>query len=117
MPGGCVAAPTFDSILCRIDALTAVAMQADLGNLKPSLLRHLAHAKDRTELAEQLEDAGNHRSASNYLKHARRRLNSFRWRIDSRTGRRVIDADTRGALTGMVEPISADAQTLLLSLR
>lgn len=118
LPGSCdgPAAPTFESILCRLDQLIALVDGAqDLGKTKKQLARAAQKARDKTAAAQGLV-GGKRKKVKNALHKASRRMVSFNFRVRSRTGKKVIPEATRTALAALGEPILVDMRTLLKSL-
>ncbi len=115
-PTGCTAGPTFPSIDCRLDLLIGEAHAADLGRLKPGLLRRLDLTKGRTKHAEELSSGGHESTARHTLGGALSSLTTFEQRLQSNNGRRIVPGATRAALLAMADSIHADLQSLLKSL-
>ena len=109
--GGCEVAPTFDSILCRLDALVAwIETSGDLGRMKQGLGASAANARTRCGRAQTATG----RTVSNQLRRCSKTLQSFRHRAGSLLGRKVIAEDVRDLLREEVAgPLRAD----ILSLR
>jgi hypothetical protein len=118
VPGGCSGpdAPTFESIICRLERLVALVQAAqDLGTTKTQLTRASTKALDKTRTAQGLV-GGKRKKVKNSLHKASRKIVSFNARVRSRNGQRKIPAATREALLGLGEPILTDMRTLLKSL-
>ena len=112
--GGCEVAATYDSILCRLDALVAwIESSDDLGRMKSGLAQSAANARTRCGRAS----TSTGRPASNQLKRCSKTLQSFRHRAGSLLGRKVIAEDVRDLLREEVAaPLRADVQTLRRTL-
>jgi len=109
-------APTFASILCRLDALIAlVAGSDDLGKTKQQLTKASAKARDKTVQAESLVGE-KRKKGKNALKKARRKMISFNFRVRSRTGRKIIPEAKRVALDALGIPLQDDMKALFKSL-
>jgi hypothetical protein len=114
LPGECgPRAPTFDSIICRLERLvSAVEGAQDLGRLARGLdgavTKSLAKARD----AKTRADGGDAKKAKKSLKKAAQRLRGFIHKLKSLSGRKVIPSATRMALDDAAEPIAADMNTL-----
>jgi hypothetical protein len=118
IPGTCDGppAPTFESILCRLDALIALVTGSDdLGKTKKQLERASAKAREKTALAQDVVD-DERKKGKNALKKARRKMISFNFRVRSRTGRNVIPQEKRDALDALGIPLQDDMKTLFKSL-
>lgn len=117
LPPTCIAAPTFESILCRLDEAIALVESSDLGDpVAGNLLRSLRNARRKTVDAESRADAGRTRGGKGKLKSAARSLNSVLFRVRSLNGDRRIPAELRAELADLVSPIQDDMKTLRNSL-
>jgi hypothetical protein len=119
LPDCCDVAATFESLNCRIQALSdfiAAAAASDIGDVKPVLLHQMQRAKERKETAEARFAAGRIRSAAHWLKGAIRQMIAFEYRVKSLTGRRETSAATRTKLLQMGDSIKADMTVLMKSL-
>jgi hypothetical protein len=109
----CIAAPTFESILCRLDEAIALVEDSDLSEpTKGNLLRSLQTARDKTMTAESKAAGGSTRGAKGKLKSAARSLNSVLFRLRSLNGRRRIPEELSSQLGDLVSPIQDDMKTL-----
>lgn len=117
LPPACIAAPTFESILCRLDELIELVQGSDIPEpTRGNLLRSLTAARNKTAAGESRFDAGRTRGAKGKLKSAARSLNAVLFRLRSLNGSRRIPADLAEELIGLTSPIQADMQTLRGSL-
>jgi len=109
VPGGCTVDATYDSILCRIDALIVVVQDAtDLGRFQNGVLTSLQHARKQAATAQ----AGKLRTAKNQLKKSAHTLDTFRHKLDSLNAKHVIPADTRSTLRAAADDIRTSINTL-----
>lgn len=118
IPGACDGppAPTFESIICRLEALIAlVAASDDLGKTKTQLTKASAKAREKTVLAQSLV-GGKAKKVKNALKKARRKMISFNFRVRSRAGQKQIPQAKRDALNALGLPLQDDMKTLFKSL-
>jgi hypothetical protein len=117
LPPSCIAAPTFESILCRLDEVIAIVQGSDIPEpTRGNLLRSLTAARNKTAAGESRFDAGRTRGAKGKLKSAARSLNAVLFRLRSLNGSRRIPAELAAELTGLTSPIQADMLTLRGSL-
>ncbi len=112
-----VPAPTFSSIICRLERLV-VAVQAapDLGRLERGLESSVTKALAKAREAQGRAEGGDVKKAKKSLRKAARRLGGFVHRVKSLSGRKVIPTETRTAFLGSAEPIVADMKTLVRGL-
>jgi len=109
---GCTGAPapTFESIICRLDALAAsVQAASDLGATQTPLLNGVNAALSKTQAGNT---ASSRKKASNALKKAARKMIDFGHRLRSLRSRKKIPEATRAGLLAQSEPILADMKTL-----
>jgi hypothetical protein len=109
--GGCTVEATFDSIMCRIDALIDVVGAAtDLGRFKDGSLKSAQKAKKQCGTAQA---AGTGRTALNQLKKCAKTLDSFRHRLSSNNARKTIPQETRDFFRDdLAAPLRSDVNTL-----
>jgi hypothetical protein len=109
--GGCVAGPSYDSILCRIDALVAFVQSAiDLGRVKGGVTSSAQKARRQCGKASQ---AGTGKVVSNQLKKCAKTLDTFRHKLASHSARQIVPETTRAHLRDDVAaPIRTDVNTL-----
>lgn len=113
LPPVCLVAPTFDSILCRLDEAIALVEESALTDpTRRNLLRSLRAARDKTLAAEERVDGGRSRGAKGKLKSAARSVNGALFRLRSLNGSRRIPEDLAAALGDLLPPIQDDMQTL-----
>jgi hypothetical protein len=115
LPAGCAGprAVSFESIICRLDALLATVQAAsDLGTSKTLLANGVTAARSKTQSAEDNVDAGKKKQANNALKKAARKMIDFGHRLRSLRSRKRIPADTRSALLAESQPILDDLKAL-----
>ncbi len=112
--GGCVDEATYDSIICRLDALVAYVQNAtDLGRLKKGLTKSATAARNQCGNG----NATSSKTASNQLKRCAHTLASFRQRLQSLNGRRVVPEATRTYLdTTVVTPLRSDVRAFRRTL-
>jgi hypothetical protein len=112
--GGCAVAATFESILCRLDALEAwIESSSELGRMKAGLAATAGNARDRCGRAQ----ASTGRTVSNQLKRCSKTLASFRHRVGSLIGRKVIAKDVRDLLREEIAgPLRDDVSALRRTL-
>jgi hypothetical protein len=112
----CQVAATFESIDCRLDALTAQIIAAsDVGGIRAGLLLQLGNARTRKEQAETLLAQGKTGKARAALRHAIASMVDFSARLTSPAGRRQIGRGTRQAIAQQGKAIMRDLQKLLQS--
>jgi hypothetical protein len=113
--GGCAAGPTFESILCRLDALVAyVEGAADLGRLQANIGNSARKARKQCGKAA---DATRRKVASNQLKKCAKSLDTFRHKLDSNNAKKIVPEPTRAYLRGDVAaPLRSDVNALRGSL-
>jgi YVTN family beta-propeller protein len=115
---GCVRAPTFASLNCRLAALIAqVDAESTLGNLKRRLLNGVRQAKKRKEKAEATCRNGKRPPASRELRKSFRKMASFVALLRSRRGRQVIPDGVRATIGDAATPIRDDLKALRSSVR
>jgi hypothetical protein len=114
LPGACGAAEaTFDSLHCRLDALSVrLAGADDLGRTKPTLTGQADKLARLLNEAEAADIAGNAKLARNKLKKAGRVAISMGFRVRSNSGRKNISDATRAELTDIVSGFKDDLKTL-----
>src|SRR5262249_8613495 len=106
----CPRAPTFDSILCLLDALVAdVDGAGDLGRLKTGIRNAVAKALTQTAKAR---DAGTGKVAKTQLKKAAHSLTVFEHKLASNNAKKVIPQSTRDRLRAASAVIRGEIQTL-----
>jgi hypothetical protein len=112
--GGCEVSATFESILCRLDALGAwIESSNDLGRMKQGLSASAANARTRCGRAQTATG----RTVTNQLRRCSKTLQSFRHRVGSLIGRRVIAEDVRDLLRdGVAAPLRSDILALRRTL-
>src|SRR6185369_8584782 len=109
LAGTCTIAPTYESILCRLDELIADVSQAsDLGRLKQGIAQAVAKARKQVAKAE----GGSSKVAKNQLKKAAKSLDTFRHKLDSNNAKRLIPKPTRDGLRSRAADIRTDVNTL-----
>jgi hypothetical protein len=114
-PGGCDILPTFASLGCRLDALTAtMSVAGDLGPLRKTLWHRLNRTKPQR--AEALAGARKRRAARACLARAISSLTAFDAIVESPTGQRIIAEATRSSLMTAADSIVRDMQTLRRAL-
>ncbi len=108
--GGCDVSATFESILCRGDALVAyVQGSGDLGRLKQGLVASATKARKQCGKAS----TATHKVASNQLKKCSKTLDTFRHKLDSHSAKKLIVQDVRDYLRNdVVQPLRTDVDTL-----
>jgi hypothetical protein len=114
MPGACgVDAASFDSLECRLDALSVrLAGADDLGRTKTTLTGQADKLAGLLAEAEAADTAGNAKLARNKLKKAGRVAISMGFRVRSNSGRKNISDATRAELTETVNALKNDLKTL-----
>ncbi len=114
LPDDCgVAAPTFASIICRLERLAAdVGASSNLGRLERGLEGSIGKALTKAREAQTRADGGSAKKAKKSLKKARQRLRSFIHKVISLSGRRVLQPETRSAFRDAGAPIVVDMQSL-----
>jgi len=113
--GGCAVEASFDSILCRIDALIAsVNAASDLGRLKQGAVNSVQKAKKQCAKAQ---GAGTGKTALNQLKKCAKTLDSFRHKLASNNARKIIPQETRDFFRDdIAAPLRSDVNALRGSL-
>lgn len=112
-PGQCVVAPTYSSILCRIDALLDdVNGSTALGRSQQSIANALAKARKQVAKAQ----GGSGKVAKNQLKKAAKSLETFRHKLDSHTTKRIIPKPVRDDFRDRAAAIKTDVGTLRATL-
>lgn len=110
LAGGCTLAPTFDSILCLLDALvTDVDGASDLGRLKAGIRSAAVKARKQ---ATKARDAGTGKVAKTQLKKAAHTLTTFEHKLDSNNAKKLIPQATRDALRAQSAQIRGEMQGL-----
>ncbi len=113
----CLDDATFDSILCRLDALIAAVEAGNIGEpTKSNLLNTLRRARARVVDAQERVDDGRIRGAKSKLKSAIRKLTSAGFRLRSLSGRRRVPAELRAELGADANAIRQDLRALLRTL-
>jgi len=108
--GGCAVEATFDSILCRLDALIAEAQTAsDLGRLKGGIVGSAQKAKKQCAKAAML---GTGKSASNQVKKCSKSLDTFRHKLDSNNAHKIVPEATRNLFRDQAAQLRTDANSL-----
>ena len=111
LAGSCVVAPTYESILCRIDLLvTDVTNAGDLGRLKQGILN--AVTKARTQAAKAAAPGTKTKVQKNQLKKCAKSLESFRHKLDSNNAKKIIPQATRDAFRQRAADIKVDVVAL-----
>jgi hypothetical protein len=115
-PSGCTRAPTFDSILCRLDLLAAAVQTADIDRdpLRSVLLRGVARARARVASAEDRLARGG--GARGPLQAAAEELQAFGLQVRAIGGPAAIDGTDRAALRALAHAIEDDVRTLARAL-
>lgn len=108
--GGCDRAPTYASILCRLDALvTDVGAATDLGCLKRGLLGAATKARKQ---ARKAADTAKSKTAKTQLKKCARSLDAFRHKLDSNNAKTIVPAAIRDGFREVANAIKTDATAL-----
>jgi hypothetical protein len=109
--GGCIVEPSFDSILCRIDALIAYLDTAsDLGRTKGAVS---ASARKARKQCGKSQTAGTGKVASNQAKKCAKTLDTFRHKLDSHSAKNIVPEATRNFLRNdIASPLRTDVNTL-----
>lgn len=116
-PAPCLLAPTFPSIVCRIDELAdSVLQDVGAGALGDRLQRALRRAAARTQRGADLAAAGHRRRAGANVRKARRQLARFEAVLALRRARSDIHADVRSGLRTEAERLRQDLALLRASL-
>jgi hypothetical protein len=116
LPTGCTDAATFESILCRIDALIA-AVQANVPEpLRTRLRKRLDRARTLVAAARDKNDAGLETAARGRLRGAAGQLRSFGFMVRSLEGRIFLSQGLRSQLSGDSNAIREDVLALRKSL-
>jgi hypothetical protein len=121
LPGGCEDDQGFDSIICRLEALTdATDTSDDLGGQQGKLVTAADKARMLINRAREKcasDDAEAEKKSGRYLKKAGRKLLGYKRGLTSNKARKVItDEQVRAAFLGMIEPLIADVKGLKGSL-
>ena len=104
------AAATYESILCRLDALlTRVQAEAGLGKFRAKSVKNLEQAKARTASAQANTDVKKARKA---LQQAAKALSTYAHRLGSLNARKKLDATLRTEFQHAGDPIKDDIKTL-----
>jgi hypothetical protein len=110
LPGACVTAPTYESILCRLDLLVAdVTAAGDLGRLQRGLVKSVSKARRQ---AGKAAEASTGKKAKNRLKKCAKTLQSFRHKLDSNNAKKIIPQGTRDGFRTRAEEIGTDVVAL-----
>ena len=116
LPGGCEGVPdgpTFASITCRIDALSArVSAESGLGKFQPKLAHSLDIAKSRSETAQGLCGGGNLKKTRKRLQQTAKALTQYAHRLAGRPARKKLDDTLRMDFLQAGEAIVPDVKTL-----
>jgi hypothetical protein len=113
VPGG----PTFASILCRLDALTArVASESALGDFGPKLGGALARATKRATEAHDLCAASDLKKVRQRLKQVGRALTQYAHRLAGHAARKAITAELRQELLAAGTALKSDVIALRKAL-
>jgi hypothetical protein len=110
--GGCVAAATYDSVRCRIDALLAAVGASDAGALAPKLTTKLTAARAAVDQAEQVLGQRHGKASKIALKKALKALKGYERTLASKKARRTIADATRAELGAPVAELQAHVQGL-----
>jgi hypothetical protein len=111
---GCTAAPTLDSITCRLAELKQLATTApDVGKLRTRLLKMIARAQQDASAAAGASSVKKERV---FLQRLVTVLTSFKFTVTSLHGRRTIGKSTQATLAMLAAGVRTDAQTLRKSL-
>jgi len=117
LPPGCVAAATFDSILCRLDQESEdVANTPELGNAGAKLAGALDKATSNTTKASDSCNAGDSKAAGKQLKKAIRRMIQYNHRLGSNKSRKTIPEEIRTPFLDDGRAIQEDMKALKKSL-
>lgn len=112
----CTAAPTFESIDCRLDALIArLSAATDLGRLRTGLVNAATKAREKKLQAESFDAQGKAKQRRTALRKAVKKLSSFVHKLSSRSSRKIIPAETRQGFIDEANPIVTDLRTLAAS--
>jgi cysteine-rich repeat protein len=104
------AAATFDSILCRLDALIArVKAEGGLGSFQSKSVKSLQQAMVSTQAAQTATKA---KKARKSLQQAAKAITTYAHRLGSLTARKKLDATLRTDFQHAGDPIKADLVTL-----
>jgi cysteine-rich repeat protein len=118
--GGCSGTPdgpTFDSILCRLDALGGrVGAEVGLANFQSKLAKSLQSAASDTDDARTLCAASNAKKAKKRLQEAAKALSQYAHRLASLSARHKLDPTVRTTYLQAGAPIGADLRTLRAGL-
>jgi hypothetical protein len=110
LPGACLVAPTYESILCRIDTLVGdVTSAGDLGRLKQGILNAITKARQQ---AAKAAGAGTGKVAKNQLKKCAKSLESFRHKLDSNNAKKIVPQATRDAFRQRAADVKIDVGAL-----
>ena len=117
LPPGCVAAATFDSILCRLDQESEdVANTPELGNAGTKLAGALNKATSNTTKASDSCNAGDAKAAGKQLKKAIRRMIQYNHRLGSNKSRKTIPEEIRTEFLDDGRAIQEDMKALKKNL-
>jgi hypothetical protein len=117
LPPGCIAAATFDSILCRLGQESEdVANTPDLGAAGPKLAKALNKATSVTTKASDACNTGDSKAAGKSLKKAIRRMIQYNHRLGSNKSRKTIPEEVRTQFLDDGRAIQTDMQALKKNL-
>jgi hypothetical protein len=115
---GCGAgSPTFASLDCRFDALSArLDNEGDLGKIRAPLLEGTGAARANLGEAQTLDTQGRRKQAKGRLRKAIHDVQRVLARLHSRAARRTVPAETLQGLVSALQPLVGDLRTLSRSL-
>lgn len=115
-PQDCAGTPqgaTFDSILCRLDALAArVQGENGLGSFQSKLAKSLDTARSRAEDAQSLCDAKNAKKAKKRLQEAGKAVSQYVHRLAGLPARKKLDGTLRTDFLQAGQAIGPDLSSL-----
>jgi len=115
LPGPCDGAVSFESILCRLDALVAATEASDgIGKAKTKLTKAAGKARDLTVRGRDKCAAGDAKAGKKSgrdLKKAGRKLTGYRRGLTSNKARKTLDAGVREGFLVLVEPLIDDVKS------
>ena len=108
--GGCDVAATFESVLCRLDALVAYCQGSnDFGRLKQGIVG--TATKARKQCLKASTSTG--KTVSNQLKKCAKTLDTLRHRLDTHNAKDLIPLAVRDYLRNdVVAPLRSDVNAL-----
>jgi hypothetical protein len=116
LPGGCDDDQSFDSILCRLDALIdATDASDDLGGQQAKLLSAANGARKLIRRARDkcaADGAQAEKKSGRDLRKAGRKLIGYKRGLTSNHARKQLDDSVREAFLDLVEPIADDVKAL-----